>query len=103
MSPLPLPPSREEILNRGEQASQLLNSPVFNLAVRSAIESWQDQSLRSEPGAVAEREALYYQIRGLQQALIELPGFINQALALTQRELEQEEGAAAAWSNYLNS
>lgn len=96
-----LPPSREEILSRGEQASQLLRSPVFNVAVRAAIDAAQESILTSAPGDTAAREAAYYRMRGMNDILGELAGFVHVASAMTERERLDEEAAASAWDASL--
>lgn len=97
----PLPPSRNEILNRGQEASALLLNPVFNIAVRSAIESWQDALLSSLPGETEVRESMYYRMRALNDVMAELAGFVHIARAMTDREAGEEESAEAAWAHHM--
>lgn len=94
--------SRAEILHRGEEASRLLQSPVFNVAVRSAIDHWQEEILRSDPMDVSVREGMYYRMRAINDALIELAGFVQLATNLSERELAEEQANTAAESAALS-
>jgi hypothetical protein len=98
--PRQLPPTREEIVSRGEDAARLLGSASFNLAVRNALQSWQDGILFSDPADTVGREALYWKMRALNDVLLELPGFIAEAQALTATDLETEAAATAAWERF---
>jgi phosphate starvation-inducible protein PhoH len=99
--PKQLPPSRQELMSRGETASALLQSPVFNLAVRGTIENLQDEILQSQPGDTAGREALYFRMRGLNDVLAELAGYVHIAQSMSDREKEAEELADLAGEAYL--
>lgn len=98
-----LPPNREELMLLGEQASRLLLSPVFNVAVRDAIESWSDQILTSQPHETELRESMYFRMRALNDVLSEFPGFINAARAMTEEEMADEFSADAAWTRSLSA
>jgi hypothetical protein len=98
-----LPPTREELISLGEDASRLLLSPVFNVAVRDAIESWQDRILTSQPHETELRESMYFRMRALNDVLTEFPGFINAARSMTEEEASDEFSAEAAWTRSMSS
>lgn len=98
-----LPPTREELISLGEEASRLLLSPVFNVAVRDAIESWQDRILTSQPHETELRESMYFRMRALNDVLTEFPGFINAARSMTEEEASDEFSAEAAWTRSMSS
>jgi len=98
-----LPPTREELISLGEDASRLLLSPVFNVAVRDAIESWQDRILTSQPHETELRESMYFRMRALNDVLTEFPGFINAARSMTEEETSDEFSAEAAWTRSMSS
>lgn len=100
LQPLDLPPSRADILNRGEQAAALLQSPVLNVAVRSVIEGYLEGILSSPADGAVLREQLYCRIRALNDVLGELAGYLTLAQSLTEREIADEVAAGSAWQQH---
>ncbi|CAB4177762.1 hypothetical protein UFOVP1008_46 [uncultured Caudovirales phage] len=98
-----LPLTREELLSLGEASARELQSTVFNVAVRDAIESWLDRIVSSSPEETALRESMYFHIRGLNGALQEFPGYINAARSMTEVESAEEFSAEAAWLRSMSS
>lgn len=94
LSAPPSPPlSPDQIRSMAVDASQLLRAPVFNVAVRSLMESWQEQVMATAPHESAKREALYYKAQAMGDVLYELNGYVQLAQTLTPRELAEEERA----------
>jgi hypothetical protein len=98
-----LPPTREELISLGEAAAKELGSTVFNVAVRDAIESYLEQILTSQPHEAELRESMYYRCRALNDVLIEFPGYVNAARAMTEQEMSEEFTAETAWARSLSS
>ncbi len=85
------PLTREELLFRGEQAAQVMESTVFCLAYQSTIQSYQDQILASEEHETRKREGLYLKMYALGEAVGELGGFIHMAKNLHVDALHDEQ------------
>ena len=88
-----LPLTKEQLLSRGEEAARLLNSPVYNLAHQSLIQSYQDRILETAPNERNLREWLYTLMTSLSDVANELASFVNQAQGLNLEELAAEESA----------
>ena len=86
-----------EILRRGEEAANLLNAPIYNVAHAMALEEIQEQWLSaSDP---QERENLWQQAQNLGLVAEKLAAILNEAQSLN---LEEEEQAALDLSRYLD-
>ena len=85
--------NREQIKATGEEAADLLNSPVYNLAVNSVVDDLGLLILQTEPHETQKREWLYQQgaaIGRINQKLVE---FVQLAQSLHMEELASEEAA----------
>lgn len=96
LSFLAMPLTREQILERGFEASQLLRAPAFNLAFRSTIQRWQDEILETEEHETRKREGLYLKMHALGEAVDELGGYYRLADSLSAEKLSEEERARLA-------
>ena len=84
------PTSAAEMLGQGEEAARLLDSPVYNLAHRSVIQSLQDEWMMTEPREREKREGLYQRIRALSMISSELAMMVEQARMIGDSELARE-------------
>ena len=89
--------SAAEILSQGEQASNLLEAPVYNLAHRSVVQNLQDEWMTTQPHERERREGLYQMIRGLSAVSTELAMMIEQARMLTEDEMAKERKLQLAY------
>jgi hypothetical protein len=81
------PLSTQEILAQGEEASKLLDSPVYNLAHRSVIQSIQDEWLSTSPHETQKREGLYQRAQALSMVANEMAMMIVKAQGINDDEL----------------
>ena len=84
---------RDQIIQSGEDAAQLLNSPIYNLAVNSVVEDLGAEMLRSEPHEHNRREWLYNQGSALGRVNQKLVEFVQMAQSLELGAISEEEGA----------
>ncbi|MDJ0905408.1 MAG: hypothetical protein QNI96_05270 [Woeseiaceae bacterium] len=85
--------SRDEIKKAGEEAADLLNSPIFNLTVNSVVDDLGLQILQTEPHEHQKREWLYQQGAAIGRVSQKLVEFVQVAQALHMDELAAEESA----------
>lgn len=83
--------TKAEILNRGNQASAVLQSPIFGIATRSTVQSLQDQITATQPHESQKREWLNLQVHALAAVLDELSYMYAEAAGLSQTILAEEE------------
>jgi hypothetical protein len=83
--------TKAEILNRGNQASLVLQSPVFGIATRSTVQALQDQITATQPHESQKREWLNLQVHALAAVLDELSSMYAEAAGLSQNILAEEE------------
>jgi len=83
----------EQIKVSGEQAAQLLNSPIYNLAVNSVVEDLGQEILRSEPHEHNRREWLYTQGAAIGRMNTKLVEFVQLAQSLHMTDIAAEENA----------
>ena len=88
----PEPMTRGQAIAHGQEAAQLLNSPVFNLAFESTITDLQKEWLESHPEEVKKREWLYAKAQALGHVALELSGFAREAMRLSEEDMQQEAG-----------
>ena len=87
----------QEILQAGEQAAQLLNSQLFNVAYRMQMEDTINQWLTSEPKETMKRDSLYHQAKAQAQMATRMQGFIEQAqVVLVKQNAEQDPSVKRA-------
>lgn len=81
--------SAQEILELGQQASHLLQNPiyntVYNLRLRELYEAW----LNSTPKEEKYRESLYYEAKALINLTQDLGGLVADANELLAQEQER--------------
>lgn len=87
----------EEILTQGEQASSLLEAPIYNLAHRSVIQNLQDEWMTTQPHEREKREGLYQMIRGLSAISSEMAMMVEQARLMDEDDLAQERKLQLAY------
>ena len=90
--------SAAEILSMGEQAANLLDDPIYNLAHRSVVRNLQDEWMSTSPHESQKREGLYQQIRGLSAVAGEMAAMISQAQQVSDDELTRERKLQLAYS-----
>lgn len=86
-----LPPSKEEQIQRGVEAANLLMSPVYGIAHRSVIQNLQDEWLETEPHEHQKRESLYWKACALSQVSLEMASMVQEAQALDEETVKREE------------
>ena len=84
------PLSSQEILSQGENASKLLDSPVYNLAHRSVIQNLQDEWMSTSPHETQKREGLYQRVQALSGVANEMSMMIARAQQVSDAELQEE-------------
>lgn len=95
MQPEPL--SISEILTQGEEATRLLDSPIYNLAHRSVVQSLQDEWVGTSPHETQKREGLYQRVQALSQVAAEMAMMIARAQGLEDNELAKERKLQLAY------
>lgn len=89
--------SAQEILSQGEEAAQLLNSPIYNLAYRSVVQRLQDDWISTKAHEREKREGLYQMVQGLSAVANEMNMMIEQAKMLGDDELAKERKLQLAY------
>ncbi len=85
--------NKQQILQSGEEAAALLNSPVYNLAVNSVVEDLGTQILQTEPHEHNRREWLYSQGSAIGRINSKLVEFVQMAQQLHMDAIASEESA----------
>lgn len=80
------PLTGEEIKNLGQQAADLLEAPVFNLAWGSMIQQIQDDWLETEPKEREKRESLHAEARAAMRMLDSLNLRYEAAMRVSEDE-----------------
>ncbi len=83
--------TRDEVIAHGEAMGRLLDDTRFNLVVRSALQSYQDEWMNTSPEESKRREYLYNKAQALGDVMIDMATLANEAKALSQQELASEE------------
>lgn len=81
----------QNLLQGGQQAMNLLQSPIFNMAVEYAKHSILMEIAQTEPKEEKKRESLYMTLRGMQTAVSGLAEFVEAARLEAQRQEEQRD------------
>lgn len=81
----------QEMMAAGEQAAQLLNSPVFNVAYRAQMEDTINQWLTSEPKEQNKRDSLYYQAQAQVAMATRMQSFVEQAQRLHEEQRKKQD------------
>jgi ribosomal protein L22 len=74
----------QKILRIGEQASQLLNNPVYNMAYQQLLNVKFQEWMSSSPKEQAKREGLYTQAKGLVEVTELLASAVEDAQRVQQ-------------------
>ena len=81
----------------GEQASRLLDSPVYNIAHRSVIQNLQDEWMTTDPKEKEKRQGLYQMVRGLSTVSSEMAMMIERARLISDDEMMKENKLQLAY------
>jgi hypothetical protein len=87
------PLTRDEVINRGEKAAQLLGAPVMTLVVQSLVQEIADEWMETDPKEVQKREGLHAESRALARVLNRLASMSGQAMSLSE-DVQRAELAA---------
>lgn len=80
----------QQLINIGQEAARLLNSPVFNLAYRQTLDQLFSEFADSQPAHTKERDSIHQETHALGRVVSRLQAFIKTAeMALDQAEKEQ--------------
>lgn len=82
--------TKQQILERGEQAAKQLQSPVFQLAYQSVVQSLQDQITNTEPHESQKREWLNLKVKALGDVSRELGLYVALAVQISDTSLAEE-------------
>jgi hypothetical protein len=88
--------SVQEILALGEQASQLLNSPVYNVMYNLQLRNVFSQFLETSPKEVNKREGLYHEAQGLINLTEKMGGLVEEAQRVLREQEEKRDPRRAA-------
>jgi hypothetical protein len=86
-----------EILMQGEEASRLLDSPIYNLAHRSVVQNLQDEWVGTSPHETAKREGLYQRVQAVSMVAAEMAMMIARAQNIEDDELANERKLQLAY------
>ena len=89
--------SAGEILTQGEEASRLLDSPIYNLAHRSVVQNLQDEWVGTSPHETQKWEGLYQRIQAVSMVAAEMAMMIARAQSLEENELAKERKLQLAY------
>jgi len=87
------PLTRDEVINRGEKAAQLLGAPVMTLVVQSLVQEIADEWMETDAKEVQKREGLHAESRALARVLNRLASMSGQAMSLSE-DVQRAELAA---------
>jgi hypothetical protein len=88
--------SIQEILALGEQASQLLNSPVYNVMYNLQLRNTFNQFLETTPKEVNKREGLYHEAQGMIRMTRQLGALVEEAQRILREQEEKRDPRRAA-------
>ena len=89
----------QQIIAMGEHASQLLQSPVYNLAHRMSLDSVIQEWSACQPKEREKRESLWHELQALGRTAQTLAGMVERA---QQAAHAQSESATQAENEYLD-
>ena len=89
--PSPGSMTEDEILKYGEEAAQLLNAPVYNIAHKMALDSLVDSWLQTADNETQKRESLWLQAQLLGLTAGMLLEMVNAAQNINMSEEEKAE------------
>ena len=94
--------SLQRTIQIGQSASELLGSPVFNLAYQNMMTRLHGEWMTSQPKEERKRESLWMQAKGLEQVTLDLYAAVEEAQRVAQ-ESAQRHDPKAQESDYLNA
>ena len=83
----------EQIIHMGEQAAQLLNSPVYNLSHRMALDQTIQEWAATQPKEREKRESLWFELQALGRVAQTMAGMVERAQQAAQARNEEQENA----------
>jgi len=83
-------PDIQSILEAGNQAAQLLNSPIFNIAYRETVNRFFNEWLTTKVDHSKERETIYSRVTALQTVATTLSEFVQQAETIQQQQQNED-------------
>ena len=89
----------QEILNMGQAAAQMLNSPIYNVAHQMAVQEIIAQWSATQPKEREKRESCWYELQAQGRAAQTMAGMVERA---QQAQTAQSEGQANAEKEYLD-
>jgi hypothetical protein len=92
------PLSASEILSQGEEASRLLDSPIYNLAHRSVVQNLQDEWVATSPHETQKREGLYQRIQAVSMVAAEMAMMIARAQSIEDGAIAKERTLQLAYN-----
>ena len=81
----------------GEEASRLLDSPVYNLAHRSVIQGIQDEWMTTLAHEREKREGMYHRVQALAAVAEEMALMVARAQQISDDELSKERTLTLAY------
>lgn len=93
---------QHRIMEVGEEASRLLQSPVYNLAYRNVMDGIFHNFIESHPKEEKLRESLYYQVQGLKEVTMLLATSVADAQRI-RTELDEENSVDRKYQEHLNT
>lgn len=85
----------QQIIQMGEQAASLLNSPVYLTAHQLVVNGLIEQLVGSEPKEREKRESLYLEIRAMGHAARQLSEMTARAKELLERQAQEQSSSHA--------
>ena len=96
------PEDVQRVIQVGEHASQMLGSPVYNLAYRNVVDQIVMEWMESSPKETMKRESLYNQVTGLMGVTEKLSVAVEEARVVLSEQQAQNDPAAAQ-QEYTNN
>lgn len=82
--------SREEILSKGRDASELLNSTLFNEAYEKLVNGYMAEIINTHPKDSEQREYLYHKVHALGDVAMEINAYLSEAIGLESQDQAQQ-------------
>ena len=83
----------EQIIHMGEEASRLLNSPIYNLSHRMSLDQTIQEWAATQPKEREKRESLWYELQALGRVAQTMAGMVERAQQAAQARNEEQENA----------
>ena len=95
------PEQVQRVIRAGEDASQLLNAPIYNAAYQQVMQQKYQEWLTSDPKEERKRESLYLQARGLMEVTELLGSAVQDAQRVAHAQTQANDPAVQA-HEYMN-